>query len=118
MRFFKIILIIFITIGSIFLFLPKQNIYYLGEYELKKYNIIISDEKFKSELLGFELNNAKLYLKGVNIATLDTVRLSLLGANLTSKEIGSGYMKLNFQNYSVDLFFKPTKKFIQKYKIV
>ncbi len=99
-------------------FLPKQSLYFLAEYELNKYDVIISDEKFKSNIDGIELEDAIIYIKGVNIAKLDKVNISLFGIDVSSKSIGEAYTSLDIDNRSLVVNFEPTKTFINKYKIV
>ncbi|MCK5111611.1 MAG: hypothetical protein KAQ94_08830 [Arcobacteraceae bacterium] len=100
------------------LFLPKHNLYYAAEKELKKYDVIISDEKFSSQLFGFKLENASLFVKEVNIASLDNVNIFLSGVDISSKTIGYADAKLDIMNQSIVVNFEPTKMFIRKYQTV
>jgi len=115
----KLIKILFYCILFIFLclvFIPKENIYFLGEKQLKKYNIIISDEKIKSSLFKFEINQANVYINKINIAKVDKIIISFSGIKLFSKEIGQLSSKINIKNKSIVINFKPTYIFIQKYR--
>ena len=118
MKILKYISMIAVFCIAILLFLPKQNIYFAIEKELKKYDIIISGEKFTSHLLGFNLENAVLYVQDVNIAKLNKVNISLSGIDISSKEIGYAYTFIDIGTKSFIVNFEPTKTFIKKYKIV
>jgi hypothetical protein len=118
MKFLKPISFILIFCLTFLIFLPKQNIYYLAEQELKKHNVILSNEKFTSLLFGFKLEDALLYVNGVNIAKLDKVDISFFkGISILSKSIGVAKTGINIANKSVVINFEPTKTFIKKYKI-
>ena len=118
MQFFKSLLLTIVFIFTLLVFIPKENIYFLIEKELNKYDIVLSDELFKSTLIGFSLKNANLYVKGVKITKLDSVNISLLGAHVFSKEVGSLYTKLDVDAKNLVIYFNPTKKFIKEYRIV
>ncbi len=72
------------TIGGFFLlliflwvFAPKQEIYYLLEKELAKNGIVISNEKFEDGLFGLEISDADIYLEGINVANVASMKLNL-----------------------------------------
>ena len=117
MTILRFIILFIIFCLSLMLFLPKQNLYYLAEKELKKYDIVICNEQFNSKPFGFKLNDALLYVKGVNIAKLDSVNISLTNIDISSKEIGYAKLLIDISNKSIIINFKPTKVFIKKYKI-
>ncbi len=117
MRILKVIFLLIVFCISTLYFLPKQNLYYAAEKALKKYDLVISDEDFISTPLGFKLEHASLYVKGVNIASLETVNISLNGLNASSKEMGYAYTQIDAANKSIIVNFEPTKTFIKKYKI-
>jgi len=115
MKLFKILLYPILFVVLCLAFLPKQNLYFLGEKELKKYDIIISDEKFTPSLFGFKITNASIYIQGVNIAKIDNLTLSFNGLKILSKEIGRANGNIDISTQSAIIEFKPTKIFIQKY---
>lgn len=103
----------------IFLFLlllPKVNLYYAVEKELKKYHIVVSHEKFINTKFGFNLEKASLYLKGINIASLDNVTVVLNSVEIVSQELGTVNGQLNIFSQSVNIQFKPTLIFLTKYR--
>lgn len=118
MQVLKSSLLFIVFFFALLVFVPKQNVYYLVEKELKRYNVVISNEEFSSQLLGFTLKDASLYVNDVNIAKLNNVRLSLNNINITSKEIGDAKATVDVMNQSINVYFEPTKTFIKKYKIV
>jgi len=59
----------FLSIILLWLFAPKQELYYLLEKELKKQDIIISNEKVKDTWVGLTITDADIYVKGIKMAT-------------------------------------------------
>jgi len=93
MRFiFKLLFYTITLLLMIIFFLPKENIYYFGEKELKKYNIIISDEKVEDKGLEFNIKDSKLYFE--QIKSVDIESLSILTT--------IGYNQLVIKNIIVD----------------
>jgi hypothetical protein len=79
----------FLFILFLWLFSPKQELYYLLEKELKKSDIIISNETIKDTWFGMNLQHADVYVKGVKMAHIDDLELNIffLYNTLTIKEI-------------------------------
>ena len=61
----------FLALILLWLFSPKQELYYLLEKELKKKHIIISNETFKDKWIGFEISNADIYIEGAKMAKIE-----------------------------------------------
>ena len=68
------------TVGGFFLlliflviFAPKQQIYYLVEKQLAKDDIVISNEEFSDNLLGFSIKHANIYIKGIKMAQVKSL---------------------------------------------
>lgn len=58
------------------LFAPKQELYYLIEKSLKKSDIVISNETIKDTWFGLNISNATIYVKGVNVAKTANLQLN------------------------------------------
>lgn len=71
------------------LFAPKQELYYLIEKSLKENDIVISNETIKDTWFGLNISDADIYVKGINIAHAADVQLNLffLYNTLTIKSI-------------------------------
>jgi len=67
----------FLLIIFLWLFAPKQELYYMLEKELNKNGIVISDEKFKDTLYGLEISDAKLFVKGIEMAKIKSFTLNI-----------------------------------------
>jgi hypothetical protein len=72
------------TIGGFFLLLiflvllsPKEEIYYLLEKELEKEGIVISNEKFSDTLFGLTILDADIFVKGINMAKVKSLKLNI-----------------------------------------
>ena len=57
MKIFKLFFYFLFFILIIVLTLPKENLYYLFEKELKKHNIIFSNEKIKESSFALKLSS-------------------------------------------------------------
>lgn len=79
----------FLFILFLWLFAPKQELYYLLEKELKKNDIIISNETVKDTWFGINLQNADIYVKGAKMAHVADLQLNIffLHNTLTINEI-------------------------------
>ncbi len=118
MKILRLVALVISFLLAIIFFSPKQNLYFMMEKELKKYDVIISNEKFSFSMLGFTLEDATLYIKGVNVATLNKVNISLYKIDVESENIGYAKTSINFENRSIGIDLKPKKEFIKKYKII
>jgi len=58
----------FLALLLLWLFAPKQELYYLLEKSLKEKNIIISNETIKDTWIGLKIENADIYKDGIKIA--------------------------------------------------
>lgn len=67
----------FLFILLMWLFAPKQELYYLIEKSLKKNDIVISDESIKDTWFGLNISNANIYVKGINVAKAADLQLNL-----------------------------------------
>lgn len=66
------LLIIFLWLSS-----PKQELYFLLEKELEKKDIIISNERFVDRWYGLEIYDADIYVKGIKMAKVESLKLHL-----------------------------------------
>ncbi len=69
-------------------FVPKSSIYYLLEKNLKKFDIVISDEQLKESLFSLTIRNANISTKGIDSATVGEGDITFLLL----------YNKLSFHN--------------------
>lgn len=74
-KFLKILIYIFTFIFAIFLFLPKESIYYLIEENLFKNKIVISNEFINENLFGLDISNGQIYYENINVASVDKIEL-------------------------------------------
>ena len=79
----------FLSILLLWLLAPKQELYYLLEKELKKNDIIISNETIKDTWFGLKLLDADIYVKGAKMAEVSELELNIffLYNTLTVKNI-------------------------------
>jgi len=103
-------LIIFFLYSAVFVlslivFIPKSNLYYLGEETAKKYNVIISKEQLIPSSLNLTIKNADVSIKSIKalkIKETDVVLL-LLFNRITLHDINimpliQSYMPNHIQN--------------------
>ena len=67
----------FLLLLFLWLFSPKQELYFLLEKELEKNDIIISNEKFTDKWFGLEISDADIYLKGIKVAQAKQLNLNV-----------------------------------------
>jgi hypothetical protein len=67
----------FLFILLMWLFAPKQEIYYLLEKRLKENDIVISNERVEDRWFGLNIQNADIYVKGVKMANVANLQLNL-----------------------------------------
>ena len=93
----------FLLIIFLWLVSPKQELYFLLEKELKKSDIIISNEKFVDRWYGLEINDADIYVKGIKIAKAESLKLDLffLYNKLTVERIKTEVDPKSIDNISV-----------------
>ncbi len=60
-------------------FTPKANIYFAIEHELKKRDVIISNESVIDNGFSLELQNAELFFKSVKSADIQTLNVKIFG---------------------------------------
>lgn len=65
-----------ISVFMLFMFylMPKENLYYLLEQNLKKQSVIFSNEKLYDKGLQLEVRDATLFYKGVQSADIEKMR--------------------------------------------
>jgi len=67
----------FLFLLFLILLAPKQELYYKLEHELKKEDIIISDEEFRENPFGFTITHANIYYKGLRVANFELLDLKI-----------------------------------------
>ena len=67
----------FLSLILLWLFAPKQELYYLLEKNLKEKDIIISNETLKDTWYGLNISNADIYVKGIKSAHSAQLKLSI-----------------------------------------
>jgi len=70
------IIFIFITIFLLLIvFLPKVNLYYALEHQLKKDNIIIDNEQLEPLAFGFNIKGIDLWVKSIQSAYIKNISI-------------------------------------------
>jgi hypothetical protein len=67
----------FLSLILLWLFAPKQELYYLLEKQLKEQDIIISNEEVKDTWIGLKITHADIYVKGINVAKVAELKLNI-----------------------------------------
>ena len=67
----------FLLILLMWLFAPKQELYYLLEHKLKQNDIIISNETITDTWFGLNIENADVYVKGIKMANIADAQLNI-----------------------------------------
>ena len=67
----------FLFILLLWLFAPKQELYYLLEKKLKENDVIISNESLKDTWFGLNIQHADIYVKGIKTANVANLQLNI-----------------------------------------
>ncbi|MBT5935859.1 hypothetical protein [Sulfurimonas sp.] len=59
-------------------FTPKESFYFLLEKNLKKFDVVVSNEILESNFFGLEIENLEISTKGVESATVEQANITLL----------------------------------------
>lgn len=72
----KYILTLFVVIWLAFLVLmPKQELYYKLEETLLSQEVALNEEEIEEGFFGLSLKNVSVYVKGINVAKIDELKL-------------------------------------------
>lgn len=77
-RLFKFILYAIFFVFALILFSPKASLYFLLENNLKKFDIVISDEVLEDKAFTLHIQNLNINAKGVDSATIKEADIELL----------------------------------------
>lgn len=58
-------------------FTPKTSLYYMLEKELKKHEVIISNEKVSDKGFSLDIKDATIYVKGIDSANVELTNVKL-----------------------------------------
>jgi len=76
---FNLIFLIFVLLTSFVVFFPKEKLFYLLQEKLLAYNVTLETKSVTSNALSLDVQNLDILLAGSQIATLQTLHLSLFG---------------------------------------
>ena len=74
----KILLSLLLFWFALLFFMPKEELFFALEKELKHYDVVINEERIESNLLSLNLINAQVYVKGIEVATIEKVNIFTL----------------------------------------
>ena len=85
----KIFAGVFVFWFALLLFMPKEELYFALEKELKNYGVVINEERIESGLLSLNLINAHVYVKGIEVAKIEKVNIFslLFTSNINIKSL-------------------------------
>lgn len=95
MKFLTIILSFFI---GLIIFMPKENLFFTLQKELKKENIFINT-KTSSNLIDLKLDNSKIFVNKINIANIESIKITPL---LFFNKIDLKNIKIDFNHLNID----------------
>lgn len=71
----NIVLFIVALIVGVVLFMPKSQLYYYGEKQLKQYGVVIGNEKLDDKLLSLNILHPVVYLQGLGVVRASKVEV-------------------------------------------
>lgn len=66
-------------IFALILFVPKESFYYLLEQNLKKFDVIISNEKLEDKTISLDIKNLDISAKGIESLKIKEANIVILG---------------------------------------
>ncbi len=108
----------FIILLALLISAPKHELYYKLEQELEKNGVVISDEKFTNTILGVKIENANIYVKGINVAHIKSIDLDIffLFNSLTIDNVTTDKSIQNFVPKNIN-YAKAVFSILKPYKI-
>ena len=79
MRILKISFYVLIFLLSIFTFMPKDSLYYMGEKILSKNDIVISNEKIIKQTFGLNITDGIVTYGNIRVVKFEKSNISILG---------------------------------------
>lgn len=74
----KSLIVFMVAWIAIIVLMPKQEFYYKLEETLAKHEIMINEEEINEGLFSLNLKEVTVYFKGINVATIEEVKLATL----------------------------------------
>ena len=104
LKFVKILFFAIFFFGSLLYFLPKKNLYYYGEQELKRYHGVIGNEYVTQHPFSLQIEHGDIFVEGIRVAkVMDTsIGVYLLYNSLQAKQIRLSGMAKNFIPTKID----------------
>ncbi len=89
-------------------FTPKTSLYHTLEKELKKYDLVISDETLEDRGFSLDVNDLSVYVKGVDSASVQNVNVkafvlynSINVQNVTLSSVAATFIPIKVDELSV-----------------
>jgi len=109
-KLFKFVALLLFFIFALILFAPKENIYYLLEQNLKKFDIIISHEKLENRKLYLNIQNLDVSVKGIETLTIKEANIVILALynsieleNIMLSSLAKNYLPVKIDK--VDIYY-------------
>ena len=74
----KSLIIIVVAWLAIVVLMPKREFYYKLEEELSKHEVVLNEEKIDEGWFSLNLEQVKVYFKGIHVATVEEATLATL----------------------------------------
>jgi len=75
----KFVSLLLFFIFALILFVPKDSFYYLLEQNLKKFDLIISNEKLEDKTLSLDVQNLDISAKEIKSLSIKKANIKILG---------------------------------------
>lgn len=74
----KFVAFLLFFIFALILFVPKESFYYLLEQNLKKFDLIISNEKLEDKIVSLDIQNLDISAKGIESLKIKEANIKIL----------------------------------------
>ncbi len=89
-------------------FTPKTSLYHMMEKELKKYDVVISDEIVEDRGFSLDVNAPNIYVKNINSASIENINVKLFAlynsinvSNITLSSVAATFIPVNIDEVSI-----------------
>ena len=77
-KFLKFFGYVLFFVFALMVFIPKSSLYYLAEENLKKFDVVISDETLHENIFSLSIENLEISVKGIESAVVQEADIGLL----------------------------------------
>jgi len=111
----KFSLYVLFFLAAVLFFIPKVSLYYLAEKELKKYDVVVSNERVDDRGFTLSINSANVYVKSIKSANIVEINIKpfllyngVNVKNITLADTAKSFVPLKIEQLNIEYsLFNP-----------